>query len=87
MQNFWILASLGNSAGWFESYLVSTLKTGFLALWPICDISTKSYEMTNTVLSLYNTLSHDFASGSEITPCIKIDEPLVVYRLSGNVMK
>ena len=35
------------------------------------------------------TLSYDVASGSEITPCIKIDKPLVVYRLSGtcNVMK
>ena len=25
-------------------------------------------------------------SGSEITPCNKIDKPLVVYRFSGNVM-
>ena len=31
-------------------------------------------------------LSYDVASGSEITPCNKIDKPLVVYRLSGNVM-
>ena len=31
-------------------------------------------------------LSHDVASGSEITPCNKIDKPLVVYRFSGNVM-
>ena len=31
-------------------------------------------------------LSHDVASGSEITPCIKIDKPLVIYRFSGNVM-
>ena len=34
-------------------------------------------------------LSYDVASGSEITPCIKIDIPLVVYRFSGtcNIMK
>ena len=31
-------------------------------------------------------LSHDVASGSEITPCNKIDKPLVVYRFTGNVM-
>ena len=32
-------------------------------------------------------LSYDVASGSEITPCNKIDKPLlVVYLLTGNVM-
>ena len=33
-------------------------------------------------------LSHDVASVSEITPCIKIDKPLVVYIFFGtcNVM-
>ena len=31
-------------------------------------------------------VSYDVASGSEITPCNKIDKPLVVYRLTGNVM-
>ena len=31
-------------------------------------------------------LSYDVASGSEITLCNKIDKPLVVYRLPGNVM-
>ena len=31
-------------------------------------------------------LSHDIASGSEITSCNKICKPLVVYRFSGNVM-
>ena len=35
---------------------------------------------------LYITLSYDVASGSEITPCNKIDKPLVGYRLTGNVM-
>ena len=32
-------------------------------------------------------LSYDITSGSVITPCIKINKPLVVYRFSGNVMK
>ena len=31
-------------------------------------------------------LSYDVASGSEITPCNKIDKPLVVYRFTGNVL-
>ena len=31
-------------------------------------------------------LSYDVASGSEITPCNKIDKPLVVYRFKGKVM-
>ena len=30
---------------------------------------------------------YDVAPGGEITPCNKIDKPLVVYRFSGNVMK
>ena len=33
-----------------------------------------------------NILSYDVASGSEITPCNKIDKPLVVHRFTGNVM-
>ena len=34
----------------------------------------------------YFYLSYDVASGSEITPCNKIDKPLVVYRFTGNVI-
>ena len=34
----------------------------------------------------YYDLSHDVASASEITPCNKIDKPLVVYRFTGTVM-
>ena len=33
-----------------------------------------------------NDLSYDIASGSEITPCNRIDKPLEVYILSANVM-
>ena len=38
------------------------------------------------VNSYSNFLSYDVASGSEITQCNKIDKPLVVYRIRGNVM-
>ena len=31
-------------------------------------------------------LSYDVASGSELTSCIKIDKPLVVYIFPGNLM-
>ena len=41
--------------------------------------------MIYTVLS--DVLSYDVDSGSEITPCNKIYNPLVVYRFSGNVIK
>ena len=35
----------------------------------------------------YKELYHnDVTSGSEITPCNKVDNPLVVYGFSGNVM-
>ena len=38
-------------------------------------------------LLYFNCLSsYDVGSESEITPCNKIDKPLVVYRLTGNVM-
>ena len=32
------------------------------------------------------TVNNDLMSGSVITPCNKIDKPLVVYRFLGNVM-
>ena len=38
------------------------------------------------MLSTEYSLSYDVASGNEITPCNKIDKPLVVYRFTGNVM-
>ena len=40
--------------------------------------------MMKTILLSY--LSYDVASGSDITSCININKPLVVYRFSGNVM-
>ena len=48
----------------------------------------KIFKMSTMKLctSITFTLSYDVASGSEITPCDKIDKPLVVYRFTGNVM-
>ena len=37
-------------------------------------------------ISMIVNLSNGLTSGSEITPCNKINEPLVFYRLTGNVM-
>ena len=39
-----------------------------------------------SVSRFYYSLSYDVAPGTEITPCNKIDKPLVVYRFLGNVM-
>ena len=53
------------------------------------DIYAHLFEMfENDSPFLYNIsiLSYDVASGSEITPCNKIDKPLMVYRFTGNVM-
>ena len=43
-----------------------------------------SPEVSKVGESIYYIL-HDVASGSETTPCKKIDKPLVVYRLVHNV--
>ena len=47
------------------------------------DIAKKTFKlMTNNQM----ILSYNVASGGKITPCNKIDRPLLVYRFSGNVM-
>ena len=51
----------------------------------IVNIKQVIFENELTKMSLC-ILSSDVASGSEITPCNKIDKPLVVYRFTGNVM-
>ena len=53
----------------------------------IVNTCTVVYWKTQNFSGNNNILSYDVASESEITPCIKIDKPLVVYRLTGNVMK
>ena len=46
----------------------------------------QSFEAWLKLVIIEGVLSYDVASGSEITPCNKIDKPLVVYRFTGNVM-
>ena len=46
----------------------------------------ESNQTNKTYTEPRKLLSYDVSSGSEITPCNKIDKPLVVYRFSGNVM-
>ena len=63
-----------------------------LDLEPACCIEFCTSTETNVSPKLYENhsrgkgVSYDFASESEITPCNKIDKPLVVYRFTGNVM-
>ena len=45
------------------------------------------YKLDSNTLKITFILSYDVAFGSEVTLCIKIYKPLVVYRFSGNVMK
>ena len=40
-------------------------------------------QKNNLIMFIYH---NDVASGSEIMPCNKINKPLVVYRVTGNVM-
>ena len=42
--------------------------------WPL----KTGFTVVSVCFQMY--LSYDFASGSDITPCIKNDKPLVVYR-------
>ena len=57
-------------------------KPRILCIYPTRLINLIMHE--NSCKILY--LSYDVASGSEITPCNKIDKPLVVYRFTGNVI-
>ena len=59
-----------NCSGNMTSKLLSCFPFCQIIFWGIVDI----------------VLSYDVASGSEITPCNKIDKPLVVYRFTGNVV-
>ena len=45
-----------------------------------------SFSVFFNINSYLFNLSYDVASGSEITPCNKIDTPLVVYRFTVNFM-
>ena len=56
------------------------LTTLFLKLFQYCKFGHASKHF------VYLNLSYEVASGSEITPCNKIDKLLVFYRFTGNVM-
>ena len=44
------------------------------------------FEDWKYIFDINQYISYDAGSGSEITPCNKIDKPLVVSRFTGNVM-
>ena len=59
--------------------------------WMVTDVIVPTHlslvETVAQVSKIMIILSYDIASGSEITPCNKIDKPLVVYRFMTNVMR
>ena len=55
-----------------------------LALWIVANSIIS--DVQNEFRKGKSILSYDVASGSEITPCNKIDKPLVIYTFTGNVM-
>ena len=48
--------------------------------------SVSGYTASKVCVVGFTYLSYDVASRSEITPCNKIDKPLVDYRFTGNIM-
>ena len=83
-----ILASICSWAVWFECHFVGNPDDRFCRL---VAHYTKDNRVSKTyfpyfVKTIKLCLSNDVASGSEITSCNTIDKPLVVYRLSGEVM-
>ena len=49
----------------------------------ICCFKIITILIIRITIIMENNLSHAFASGSDITPCNKINKPLVVYRFSN----
>ena len=47
----------------------------------------EKYEGFSVTKNYFDYINYVIISWSEITACIKIDKPLVVYRFSGSVMK
>ena len=66
--------------------IISTIFYVFIVQIPV--VATSDREVKEIVIRKVRLqcLSYDVASGSEITPCNKIDKPLVVYRFFGNLM-
>ena len=49
----------------------------------LCNLRVKAFMYCRVIIIV---LSYDVTSGSKITPCNKIDKPLVVNIFTGNVM-
>ena len=60
------------------------MDTGKTRLDKTALLSTQNTYFLSVLLSHISHFYYDVASGSEITPCNKINNPLVVYRLTGN---
>ena len=62
--------------------------------WPLCSntaVGVPCLQVSFYIATQFNCagtlkLSYDVASVTEISPCNKMDKPLVVYRFSGNAM-
>ena len=69
------------------STAVYSEELGFMHVtWVVRSYSSKQELVAIYIIMLYQLLSYDVASESEIAPCIKIDKPQVVYSFSRNVM-
>ena len=66
---------------WSIIGLYMALQRGYEQLQADVIVNTR----TNVGMNICD-LSYDVASGSQITPCNKIDKPLMVYRFTGNVI-
>ena len=73
--------------------VITNVRNKLGSLCIICSLSQVKSLLDKYIMSIYLylgrykfLLSYDVASGSEITPCNKINKPLVVYRFLGNFM-
>ena len=70
-----------------DSEMSRTISTGYkCGFVPDCCCRNLRLLKHDHSLATFIILSYDVASGSEITPCNKINKPLVVYRFTGNIM-
>ena len=68
----------------FIPQLVNNICNNTSHYWALCfnGLLNPSNKMLSVVISVFQQCINDVASGSEITPCNKIDKPLVDYRFS-----
>ena len=77
---------------WVQAWKNNGIHVHWIVLWRPTTVCAYGrlylYESMSVIRSYIKILlawSFNVASGSEITPCNKIDKPLMVYRISGNV--